>query len=202
MDYPSISYACWGGYNDHYKQFAYVDETGICLRKIGSLVLRDLKKKTQIYEKAVSNAVLMSCALEQSATKLLACGGLDTKIYLFNINRKEEPGRMSKTMEIVGHAGIVTCCNFLNENFIVSGSNDSVLILWDIEKEGASVRQFVDHESEITCMDVCEEDRNIIVSGSDDTTIRVWDVRVKEPCTRVFEESKSSINSVKFMPGR
>eukprot|EP00826_Nyctotherus_ovalis_P028546 TRINITY_DN2253_c0_g3_i8.p3 TRINITY_DN2253_c0_g3~~TRINITY_DN2253_c0_g3_i8.p3 ORF type:complete len:110 (+),score=24.05 TRINITY_DN2253_c0_g3_i8:189-518(+) len=109
---------------------------------------------------------------------------------------------MSKTMEIVGHAGIVTCCNFLNENFIVSGSNDSVLILWDIEKEGASVRQFVDHESEITCMDVCEEDRNIIVSGSDDTTIRVWDVRVKEPCTRVFEESKSSINSVKFMPGR
>jgi WD40 repeat protein len=164
-------------------------------------VLRDLKKKTQIYEKGVSGSVLTSCALEQNNTRLLACGGLDTRIYVFAINRKEEPGKMTKSTELTGHAGLVTCCNFLDENFLISGSNDSTLILWDISKEG-KVREFVDHESEITCMDVCEEDGNLLVSGSDDTTVRVWDVRMKEPCTRVFEESKSSINIVKFMPAR
>jgi len=145
--------------------------------------------------------VLTSCALEQNNTRLLACGGLDTKIYVFTINKKEEPGKMTKSTELIGHVGIITCCHFLDENFFISGSNDSIFILWDISKE-ANVRQFVDHESEITCMDVCEEDRNLLVSGSDDTTIRVWDVRMKEPCTRIFEEGKSSISTVKFMPAR
>jgi len=33
LNYPSISYACWGGLNDHYRQFAYTDETGTLIIK-------------------------------------------------------------------------------------------------------------------------------------------------------------------------
>ena len=56
---------------------------------IGSLVLQDLKKKIQIYEKGVSNSVITTCALEQKNTKLAAYDGLDTKSYLYYINRNE-----------------------------------------------------------------------------------------------------------------
>ncbi len=166
------------------------------------MTLWDLKKKKQVTERGVSTSILTTCALEQVNTRFLACGGLEARICIFSINRKEELGKITKVKDFTDHTGMITCCGFLNETYMISGSNDATLLLWDISKTGRSVRQFVDHESEVACLDVCEEDGNIIASGSGDTTVRVWDIRVKEPCCRIFDESKHLINSVKFMPGR
>jgi len=168
----------------------------------GVIVLWDLKNKRQVTERGVSSSILTACALEQVNTKFLACGGLDTRICIFSINRKEELGKITKVKDLTDHTGMITCLSFLDENYLISGSNDSTLMLWDINKTGRSVRQFVDHESEVVCLDVCEADGNMIASGSGDTTVRLWDIRMKEPCIRIFDESKHSTNSVKFMPGR
>lgn len=164
--------------------------------------MKDLNKKIDFCERGISSSVLSACALEQVNTRLLACGGLDTRICVFAINRKEELGKITKVKDLTDHTGMITCCGFLDENHLISGSNDSTFLLWDIEKAGRSMRQFLDHEAEVACLDVCEEDGNLLASGSGDTTVRLWDIRMKEACMRIFDLSKHSINAVKFMPGR
>ena len=185
----------WAGHNDNQNQFAYVDE-------MGSLTLWNLDKKTYYTEHNISNSILNTCALEQVNTRLLACGGLDTRICIFNINRKEEIGRITKAKDLTDHTGMITCCSFLDETHLISGSSDSTFLLWDISTAGRSLRQFLDHEAEVACLDVCEQNGNILVSGSGDTTVRVWDIRIKEACVRIFDTSKHSINDIKFMPNR
>lgn len=195
FEHSGINNVCWAGFNDNQDQFAYVDESG-------SITLWDLKKRIQLSEKGVSTSILTACALEQVNTRLLACGGLDTRICVFSINRKEELGKITKVKDLTDHTGMITCCSFLDENYLISGSNDSTILLWDISRTGRSIRQFMDHESEVVCLDICEEDGNLIASGSGDTTLRLWDIRMKDACMRVFDVSKHSTNSVKFMPGR
>lgn len=169
---------------------------------VGSVTVRDLKKGMQIYEKGVSNSILITCAFEQTHSQLLACGGLDTRISVFTVNRKEDEDGLNKVHELSKHVGLVTACSFLDENFLVSASNDSTLILWDINKDGTSVRQLLDHKTEVFCLDTCGENSNLLVSGSGDTTMRYWDVRMKEACVKVFEDNKHPVTAVRFMPGR
>ena len=137
----------------------------------------DLKTKKVIYEKSVSKSLLITCAMEKTKSQLIACGGLDTQIYLYTVNKKEDMGKMNKLKEMAEHTGIITCCSFLDERFLISGSNDSTAFLWDINKDGNSVRKFIDHKSVIICLDVCVEDPNFIITGSCDGTARFWDVR-------------------------
>ena len=85
------------------------------------------------------------------------------------------------------------------------GSNDSSIILWDIEQEGRSFVQFTDHETEVTCLDVCDYNGNFFASGSADKTARVWDIRQEQPAMRLFnseQQNSSTITAIKFMPGR
>ena len=39
-------------------------------------------------------------------------------------------------------------------------------------------------------------------TGSGDTTVKIWDIREKKACVSTFQGSDSSINCVKFLPGR
>jgi WD40 repeat protein len=134
-------------------------------------------------------------------SQLLACGGLDTKIQVFTLNRKEDEDKLNKTFELTKHLGLITSCCFLDENYLISASNDSTLILWDTNKEGACVRQFFEHGAEVLCLDVCKENSNLLISGSGDKSIRYWDIRMREACVRVFND-KYPIISIKYMSGR
>ena len=43
---------------------------------------------------------------------------------------------LQKKTELTGHGTLVTCCQFLNNNYLISGSDDSDVLLWDLEKPG------------------------------------------------------------------
>ena len=41
---------------------------------------------------------------------------------------------MGKLCELAGHQGPVNSLGFLNGQYLVSGSNDASMILWDLQK--------------------------------------------------------------------
>ncbi len=150
------------------------------------------------------NGMLMTCAIESREGQLVACGGMDTKLHIYRINpqgrKKEKLSLMEKEKELCGHYGLITCCGFLDRQYLISGSNDSSIMLWDLEKPGRFLVKYGDHQSEVLSVDVFNLDSNICVSGSNDATAMVWDIRQKTPCIRIFDKSKCGVSAVKFMP--
>lgn len=135
---------------------------------------------------------------------MVACGGIDMKIHVFSINRqgnrREKVKSIERLRELTGHFGDITSVKFLNSQFLVSGSNDSQILLWDIENPTRFIVKYGQHQDNVVCLDTFNMDGNIMVSGSNDATIRVWDIRMKSPCIRLFSKNDCGISSVKFMP--
>ncbi len=85
------------------------------------MVLTDLKRKKKVVEEKVSSSLLLSRAIEERHSRLIAVGGLEPRITIFGINKKEEPTKMVPKKELTGHVGSITYCNFLDEVYLISG---------------------------------------------------------------------------------
>jgi guanine nucleotide-binding protein G(I)/G(S)/G(T) subunit beta-1 len=142
--------------------------------------------------------------MELSENSLIAAGGYDGGIYVCNINANnlEKKKNENEYKKFSGHQGVVSCVRFLNPNFLMSASYDSVILLWDINSQGKFLNSYHDHTSEVSGLDVNELNGNIFATGSGDTTVKLWDIREKKACVCTFKGSDSSVNCVKFLPGR
>ena len=76
-----------------------------------------------------------------------------------------------------GHSSYVRCVAVINDNTIVSGSDDNSLKIWDI-KSGEEIKSLTGHSDFVTCVSVIDE--NTIVSGSRDYSLKIWDVNSGE----------------------
>jgi WD40 repeat protein len=78
----------------------------------------------------------------------------------------------------VGHAamgdGVVDVAFAPDGRTAVSGGQDKVIRLWDLET-GEEVRRFEGHAGRVTCLCFTPDGLHV-VSGSDDKTLRLWDV--------------------------
>lgn len=133
----------------------------------------------------------------------MAVGGVDTKIHILGINPDSKKGEkvsfLKKQVELTGHSGGITGVCFLDPQYVASSSDDSTILLWDLERPDRYVVKYNDHQVQVSCLDAFNLDSNIIASGSTDTTVRLWDIRQKSPCIRMYDKSGSSVNSVRFM---
>ena len=69
-----------------------------------------------------------------------------------------------------GHTSTIRCIRVLhNRPTAVTGSRDSTLRVWDVQR-GRMLRVLQGHQQSVRCLDVCG---NKVVSGSYDTTLRV-----------------------------
>ena len=69
-----------------------------------------------------------------------------------------------------GHTSTIRCIKVLhNRPTAVTGSRDSTLRVWDVQR-GRMLRVLQGHQQSVRCLDVCG---NKVVSGSYDTTLRV-----------------------------
>ena len=82
-------------------------------------------------------------------------------------------------MKEIGHSkGVVDVAFSSNGKWVVSGSKDTTLKLWDV-RTGEVLQTFSDHTSEIWSVAFSPDDKTVI-SGSGDNTLKLWDVGTGE----------------------
>ena len=81
--------------------------------------------------------------------------------------------------------------------FFVSGSDDKIVNLWDVQTGGV-VRTFQGHTELVWSVSI-SPDYTMIASGSGDHTIRLWDVHTGEYCC-IIKRHSDEVYSVCFSP--
>lgn len=162
----------------------------------GKLIVWDAANNIKAQAIPLRSSWVMTCAFEQSKGGMVACGGLDNLCTIYQLN---QPQVVRSFRELAAHDGYLSCCRFLNENFILTASGDQTCMLWDIEL-GQSKSTFADHEADVMSLSVLPTvDANMFVSGSCDRTAKVWDIR-QAKCTMTLRGHESDINSVRLFP--
>ena len=84
-----------------------------------------------------TSSALNTVAIEPKFGNLLLCGGIDTKLSLYDINRERSKKESAKLIrpnkEFAGHRSLITSCGFLSPEYYISGSRDSSINLWELE---------------------------------------------------------------------
>lgn len=96
-----------------------------------------------------------------------------------------------------GHSGWLRSLVFSkNGKYLISGSEDKTLKLWDTE-DMRLIRTLRGHRDSVRDV-ALSSDGNTAASGSGDGTVKLWDISTGK-CTATFQAG-SSINSVAFSP--
>lgn len=184
----------WGG-NCHPKSVFIADSSGF-------LNFIDCYSEELLVKQQISSSWVNTLAIEPKDERLLAAGTLNSKVDILRVDplSPNEEDLLVPLHQFVGHRGAVRSLKFLSKNFLISGSTDSCIGLWDINNTHRYLAMIEGHMNEIVSVDVCSNDRNIFISGGSDLTTKIWDIRLKKPEVFSFTGSKSSINCVKFLP--
>ncbi|MBL7128352.1 MAG: caspase family protein [Ignavibacteria bacterium] len=119
---------------------------------------------------------------------------LSLAVLLINISFAQAPMIVVQT----GHTSKVTSVCFSPDgNYILSGSSDKTVKLWDISN-GKEIRNFTGHTRSVNS--VCfSPDGKFVLSGSGDGTLKLWDISNGKEI-RTFDGSTTGVNSVCFSP--
>ncbi|KAL5243228.1 hypothetical protein ACI65C_010638 [Semiaphis heraclei] len=164
----------------------------------GKLLIWDAFTSAKEQTVTMPTTWVMACAYSPSGN-LVACGGLDNKVTVFNIsNPEEDPSAKKKTVGT--HTNFMSCCLFPNsDQQILTGSGDATAALWDVES-GQMLQSFHGHTGDIMSIDLSpSEIGNTFISGSCDKMLLLWDMRTGQS-VQSFEGHLSDINSVKYHP--
>ena len=118
----------------------------------------------------------VSCLEYSSSTELLASGGSDSLIRIWDFKKQICKGSLKGTQ------GVVSVIKFHpSENVIIGAADDADIIAWDIETR-EPVKKFSGHISKITAISF-SHDGKYFVSSSRDKVLILWDF-VKEKQVR------------------
>ena len=92
-----------------------------------------------------------------------------------------------------GHTSTVRCLKMSDSNTAISGSRDTTLRIWDIQK-GICKHVLVGHQASVRCLEIHGD---IIVSGSYDTQARIWSIS-EGRCLRTLTGHFSQIYAIAF----
>eukprot|EP00003_Mantamonas_plastica_P029449 TRINITY_DN697_c0_g1_i8.p1 TRINITY_DN697_c0_g1~~TRINITY_DN697_c0_g1_i8.p1 ORF type:complete len:766 (-),score=276.56 TRINITY_DN697_c0_g1_i8:87-2384(-) len=160
-----------------------------------SLKLYSLSEQRQMRSTNICSMTLSSCVLTGSGKEVVV-GSWDDSIHMYSVDY----GRVSDVIQ--AHDDAVSCLAF-NNNFVVSGSWDASVRLWKY-KEGSGIgavplAEFVEHETEINCLDV-NSDATVAVSGSKDGTYVEWDLQEGFSFRGLISQHRDEITSIKLTP--
>jgi len=164
----------------------------------GKLLIWDGQTTNKVHMINLRSSWVMTCAYSPSM-RYVACGGLDNLCSLYPADLETAETTDYPKHELARHDGYLSCCRFIDDQFILTASGDGSCILWDIER-GAPKQIFEGHEADVMSIAVQDEGQ-IFVSGSCDCTAKVWDMRVGEKCVMDFVGHHADINSVSWFPG-
>ncbi|KAG7360622.1 chromatin assembly factor subunit C [Nitzschia inconspicua] len=149
---------------------------------------------------------------------MIATRGPSPEVFVFDRSKhpsKPEAGAVfSPQIVCCGHSkeGYGLAWSKLKEGYLLSGSEDTTVCLWDVNSNpaaGGSGNQvqplsiFKGHTAVVEDIDWHAKDCNLIASVSDDRTIRLWDVRngTTKGHEHIVENAHAGdINGVSFNP--
>jgi WD40 repeat protein/DNA-binding SARP family transcriptional activator len=128
--------------------------------------------------------------------RLLATGGLDATVKLWEVNQKPPGGRLVATLE--GHTGFIWRVSFSQDSrLIASGSHDGTVKLWETST-GRLLRTFQGHEGAVWGV-ALSNDGAIVASSGSDGTVKLWEAATGFLLT-TLEGHSGIVHDVVFTP--
>ncbi|KAI0131165.1 WD40 repeat-like protein [Daldinia grandis] len=119
------------------------------------------------------HADYVKCVATPSSADWVASGGLDRKIYLWDLNGKGKSLEIDVRGEDVSEkASVYAMC--VNQNILASGGPESIVRLWD-PKSGKRITKLVGHTDNIRAI-LMNEAGDTVMTASSDQTVKVWSV--------------------------
>jgi histone-binding protein RBBP4 len=148
---------------------------------------------------------------------IVATRGPDPEVYMFDLSKHpsfpEDNSVFSPQAVLMGHSkeGYGMSWSKLKEGYLLSGSEDTTLCLWDVqagsnssEKSGRQVQPlniFKGHTNVVEDVDWHSKDPNMMASVSDDRSIRLWDIRESTKAAHMVENAhEADVNCIAFNP--
>jgi WD repeat-containing protein 48 len=112
-------------------------------------------------------------ATPSQSTPWIASGGLDRKIYLWDLAGGGKTLEINVSGEEVTEKGSVYALS-VNQGILASGGPEGIVRLWD-PKSGQRVTKFVGHTDNIRSI-LVNESGDMVLTASSDQTVKVWSV--------------------------
>ncbi|CCC07315.1 hypothetical protein SMACR_02324 [Sordaria macrospora] len=112
-------------------------------------------------------------ATPSQSTNWVASGGLDRKIYLWDLSGAGKRLEIDVSGEEVREKGSVYALA-VNHSILASGGPESVVRLWD-PKTGKRITKFVGHTDNIRAI-LVNSSGDMVMTASSDQTVKVWSV--------------------------
>lgn len=119
------------------------------------------------------HADFVKCVATPRGGDWVASGGLDRKIYLWDLNGKGKSLEIDVSGEEITEKGSVYALS-AGRNMLASGGPESVVRLWD-PKSGKRITKFVGHTDNVRSILVSEAG-DTVMTASSDQTVKVWSV--------------------------
>ncbi|KAH7021212.1 uncharacterized protein B0I36DRAFT_367640 [Microdochium trichocladiopsis] len=119
------------------------------------------------------HADYVKCVATPRGGDWVASGGLDRKIYLWDLNGKGKSLEIDVSGEDIAEKGSVYALS-AGRSIMASGGPESIVRLWD-PRTGKSVTKFLGHTDNIRAI-LMNEAGDTVMTASSDQTVKVWSV--------------------------
>ena len=113
----------------------------------GKLYVWDAAAEARDLAIKLESAWVMTCSMERSAQRVIACGGLDNTCSLYDCS-VSTPTVSRPSKEISGHEGYLSRVVFMSPQKILTASGDSTCCVWDTAS-GDRLAKFEDHAADV-----------------------------------------------------
>lgn len=159
----------------------------------GIITLYDVKNKLAIYDYVAHwNRVLCMCMCRVECNSIIASGGLDNTVQLWDVARQS----IHKTLR--GHLGPVQDLCIVMPQTLASASQDFTIKIWDIAS-GECTKTLAGHSGPVT--GICASAVGLLASSSADRSLRLWNMR-QGTIAKIFSHHSETVRSVCMISGR
>ncbi|KAF5340142.1 hypothetical protein D9758_016858 [Tetrapyrgos nigripes] len=102
-------------------------------------------------------------------------------------------------MTISATSAVESVAYSLDGRYIVSGSGDNTVRIWDVQTGHQFGESFIGHTECVWSVAYSPDGRHV-VSGSDDYTLRTWDIQTGQQVGESLEGHRDGVHSVAFSP--
>jgi histone-binding protein RBBP4 len=158
------------------------------------------ENKIEVNLKISHEREVLRARMMPSQESIVATKSPNSLVYIYDLKKHSLKSSLSAQLALTGHnkegKGLSWCPN--KQGLLASGSNDHLVIIWDIaQSSGLPLRSYIGHESIVE--DVSWNDTGVLASVGHDKKVLLWDLRQESP-THIIEAHAREITSAHFNP--